>query len=212
MPRYLPPLASEFRAECHRLRDFASRLEQNHNELKRPNARLTLSGLQLSYELIYLKMFLSWEDFLEQVFLRLLCGVASNGGVEPLVPGLAFAKSIDEAGNMVLAGREFQLWHNPEAIVRRSDRFFAGQHSYFRQIVASNQDSLTNYAAVRHRIAHNQAHARGQFDDATMAMAGRRYPGSAAGRFLRELESDLPPRRWLDYIAEDLYEIAHQLC
>jgi hypothetical protein len=201
-----------FRANCHRLIDFAERLEQNHQELKKPNARLTLSGLQLSYELLYLKIFLLWEDFLEQVFIRLLCGFASNGGPEPMVEGLVFCQSFDEAEGIILGGKDFQLWHNPPTILNLTDKFFVADKSYFRDVIAANSAALSDYAAIRHRIAHGQQHARERFDDATMNMAGRRYPGSNAGRFLRDQQAAVPPRNWLAYIADELFDIGHQLC
>jgi hypothetical protein len=176
-----------------------------------PNSSLTLTGLELSYELIFLKMFLLWEDFQEQVFLRLLMGFASNGGQEPFLPGQTRSTSLAAAKARLLGPSDYKLWHNPDVVMRRSDLYFDPATSYFRSVIASNRASLESYAAVRHRIAHSQDHAAAQFGVATMNLAGRRYPGGRPGRFLRDKELALPQRRWLEVIAMDLSDIAHQL-
>jgi hypothetical protein len=210
--RYLPRYSNTFRADCAQLQSFAERLEANHAQLKTPRAGLTLTGLELSYQLIFLKVFLLWENSIEQIFYRLLCGYGSNSGVEPLKPGVSFSKSIDDSEQIILGGADYTLWHNPAALLRKSDRYFDPQTSYFRGVIAANTASLTLYANIRHRIAHSQSHAQAKFDAATMTLAGRRYPGSSAGKFLRDNSTGVPPKQWLNYIIDDLYDVMHQLC
>ncbi len=180
--------------------------------MKVPNSDLTLSGLQLSYELIFLKAFLLWENFCEDVFTRLVCGFASNGGREPLKPAKHYEKTLDDARLAILAGRDYQAWHSPGALMNHADRFFDTHTCYFRQVIAANQNALRQYAAVRHRIAHAQDHAIDQFNDATMDLAGRRFPGASPGRFLRSGEGLAHGRLWLDEICDELVGIAHQFC
>lgn len=212
MPRYLPRNSENFRAECMHLQSFAERLEQNHAQLKTPGAGLTLAGLELSYQLIYLNVFLLWEGYIEHIFYRLLCGYGSNGGVEPIREGLNFCKSIELAEQLILAGADYRLWHNPSIVVKRCDKYFNAHSSFFRSVIASNSASLTSYANIRHRIAHSQTHAQENFDAVTMTLAGRRYPGSSAGKFLRDQNGLAAGRRWLAQIIDDLYDILHQVC
>jgi hypothetical protein len=212
VPRYLPLLADDLEAECRNLLSFARRLEVNHAALRAPNSCLTLTGLELSYELIFLKIFLLWEDFQEQVFLRLLTGYASNGGQEVFLPGQARSSSLGAAKVRLLGAHDYKLWHNPDTVIKRSDLYFDPGTSFFRSVIAANRASLADFAAVRHRIAHAQEHAATQFDDATMNLAGRRYPAARPGRFLRDCEPAAPQRRWLEVIATEISDVAHQLC
>ena len=76
-------------------------------------------------------------------------------------------------------------------------------------VIASNLSRLEQFAAIRHRIAHAQEHARIQFDLATMSLAAKRYKGARPGRFLRDWES--PSRRWLDAIADELKYLSVQI-
>lgn len=209
MPRPLPLYGDDFESKCRNLIRFSQRLERNHIELTTPNAGLKRSGLELSYELLFLKIFLLWENFQQEVFLRLMMGYESNGGVETFQPGVARSTNLQAAETSLLRGRQYLLWHDPNRVVTRSDRFFAPANSHFRGVIGGNQASLSDYSKIRHQIAHSQNHARQEFDNATMRLSGRRYSGNA-GRFLR----DTSPGgiMWLEHISTDLSDICHQIC
>jgi len=211
MPRPLPLLADRFDDDCRPLKSFYRRLELNHSAVTLPNLGLTLSGLELSYELLYLKVFLPWEQFQQDVFARLLMGFQSNGGVETFQPGIGRCQSLQQADLLILNGRSYKLWHDPVTVIARCDVFFDPASSYFRTVIASSQAALRNFSAIRHRIAHSQDHARTQFDNATMTLAGRRYPNASAGKFLRDRVPG-SQIRWFEHICSELSDITHQLC
>ncbi|MBA2704374.1 MAG: DUF262 domain-containing protein [Blastocatellia bacterium] len=111
------------------------------------------------------------------------------------------------AETAVLGSMPFRLWHNPSQIVTRSQGFIvSGLHE---TIISSNLTRLHQFAAIRHRIAHAQEHARAQFDTATMSLAARRYKGGRPGKFLRDWES--PTRRWLNAISDELKSLSTQI-
>lgn len=205
-------LADGFDNDCARLIGFLARLEANHAEHKAPNIGITLTGLELAYELAYLKVFLLWEHLLESVFLRLLCGYSSSLGVETPAAGLSFSKTLDAARIVVLGTRDYVMWHNPEAVRKRAEKFFLVPGGHFRQVILASEADLKKFAEVRHRIAHVQDHAQAQFDTATMDLAGKRYPASSAGRFLRDEVAQAHGVRWLNHIQRELSTVAHQLC
>ena len=65
---------------------------------------------------------------------------------------------------------------------------------------------------MRHRIVHDQIDAKNKFDIATLQIAGRTYPASRPGRFLRDWDrSATPPRRWIEVLIADLIQLMHQL-
>jgi hypothetical protein len=168
--------------------------------------------IELAYELAFLRVFLAWEVFLEDVFLRLLCGYARSGGaLEPLAAGQNYRRTLADAEIAVLQGRAYKLWHNPTDVVDRAKIFFTG--SAFELAIASKQADLGYYAAIRHRIAHAQEHARIQFDLATMQLAARRYRGSRPGRFLRDWKrGTMLPTRHFSAIVDDLAVLAKLIC
>lgn len=167
------------------------------------------SKLELLYELAFLRVFIAWENFLEQTFLRFLCGYQHSGGQESLI-GAQYCPTLNAAENVVLGGRQYASWHNPNAVVIRSQQIFSkGRHE---TVLSSNIARLEHFAAIRHRVAHSQAHAKKQFDTATMTLSGRRYPGSRPGKFLRDLSSaHSPPQRWIKVISLELSGLAGQI-
>ncbi|HUC06817.1 MAG TPA: hypothetical protein VMR96_01910 [Solirubrobacterales bacterium] len=176
-----------------------------------PRRELTTARVGLLYELAYLRMFASWEAFLEDSFLRMMCGWISALHL-PLLrsPHTPFA-TIGEARAALLNGRDFILWHNPNAVERRCVKWFSdGVHS---EVLASDEARLEWYAAVRHRIAHGSAQVKKEMDIASMGLAGQRYPGASAGSFLRDWRSSEPliQERWLRTIAVELMELARQI-
>jgi hypothetical protein len=209
MPRPLPLFGDRFDEGWRSLLSFALRVEANHEAMKTPRAGLKNSGVEMSYELLFLKVFLLWENFQQDVFIRLLMGFESNGGVETLRPGIAKPRTLEESENAILDGRRYRLWHDPVQVMRRSDQYFDPAASHFRAIIGANQATLENFAALRHQIAHAQSHARTEFDAATMRMAGRRFYGQA-GRFLRT--ERVAGQRWFEAICREMSDIAHQIC
>jgi|GEM_PF-2488070 len=215
MPRPLPELADEFAAEIRKAEQLTCGLEAARivlNSRSRSQSHIALASLELTYELAFLRVFLAWEVFLEQTFVRLLCGyVTPSGNQEPLLPGISYYRTMAAAEVALLRGQQFKAWYNPNHVISRASSFFA--RGNFELVIASKQSDLENFAAIRHRIAHAQEHARRNFDAATMSLAARRYRASRPGRFLRDFRSrSVPPTRWLFSISSDLLGLARQIC
>ena len=217
MARRLPPLAKRFAAEVVSASNFAQNIELAAVALKNSPANqlpLNLQTVELSYELSYLRIFLAWEEFLEQTFQRLLCGYAHSQGQESLLPTMTYASTISEANHRILGTRDFVLWHSPKTIIKRCRAHFTPV-GHFELVVASSYATLERYSAVRHRIAHSQDHAKGEFDTVTMNLTGKRYRGSRPGRFLRAWTPSAlgtpTPLRWITKISNDLVTLANQI-
>ena len=157
-------------------------------------------GLESIYELSYLKVFVRWEDYLEASFLRYMCGYQSRHGQATLVGGVPYYVTLAAAQTALLGNQHYVLWHGTQAVLTRVRRHVLnGPHE---SVIAAAQSRLfLTHAAIRHRIAHGQEDARNKFYLATMSLAGRRYPGARAGRFLRHWDFNVsPPMRWLESI------------
>lgn len=155
-------------------------------------------------------MFIAWESFLEESFLRYMCGFHCKQSA-PQVPNSGSHLSTLALARAALHGsQQYLLWHNPAKVVARSQSFFTqGAHE---TVIASNQARIEHFARARHRVAHAQQDAHRKFDQATMSLVGRRYPASRVGRFLRDRDASQPlPSRWLQTIASELVALARQI-
>lgn len=209
----MPPLTKEFRARV----DHSIALARA-GELARTNSpadsvvrkEFHLARLETLYEIAFLRIFVAWESFLEDVFHRYLCGFSCRGLQAPLKSGITYSPTIAHAQNRILGHHQYVLWHNPVRVIQRSATYFdRGPHEV---ILGSCIADLQHLASVRHRIAHAHTDARRKFDATTSALAGRRYRGAAPGRFLRDFDpTSNPPGQWLARLGSDLCGVAAQL-
>jgi hypothetical protein len=209
----MPALAAELSRQIGSAIDLA-----RAGEIARVNAipgglgspRFDAPRLEYVYELAFLRMFVAWEIFLEQTFLRYLCGYVSSAyGPQAMVAGVYYP-TLAAAEAAVLGGQAYKLWHNPIAVEGRSRQFFSlARHE---TVMAAARIRITHMAAVRHRVAHGQEDAAVKFDVATQYWVGHRYKGSRPGRFLRDYDTAAsPPRRWLDTLGNELSGLSAQI-
>jgi hypothetical protein len=79
-------------------------------------------------------------------------------------------------------------------------------------MMSSVRNDIENYAAVRHRIAHDHEDARTKFDRVTMALAAKRFQGSRPGAFLKSATYIGGIRvTWIEYIASQLVRVGLQV-
>lgn len=212
MPRKMPALALTFRSEADRALELAKEGETARARLTTGPGHggvIKLHSLELLYELAFLRIFLAWEVFLEESFLRYLCGYYGGHGQETTISG-SYAGDISAARAILYGHRDYLLWHSPNAVVRRAQAHFVS--SRHELVIASIAGRLEHLAQIRHRVAHSQKHARIQFDHASMALSGQRYKGSRPGRFLRDWAPGRSiPTRWVAAIADELSGIAFQI-
>ena len=209
----MPPLAATLRtriAQAIQLAEIGEIARAEAAPASRTRRNLHPTRLEALYEMAYLRIFVGWEAFLEEVFLRYLCGYSSIHGTAVLLPGVSYETTLAHAEQTLLAGSRYVLWHNPATVATRARRFF--QASPIAAVVLSNTARLDELAAVRHRITHAQEDARRNFDRATMAIAGKRYRGARPGAFLRDLDTTtMPSTRWLERLGKEVEGLAQQI-
>lgn len=212
MPRRLPRLDQKLTAQIATSNALVTRVEMAMvSAAANSPSRLRLTDLELTYELAFLRVFMEWEILLEESLLRLMCGFAHSNGQEPLVQAGSYRTKIADAEAALLGSRQYMLWHNPSHVITRAAGVFT--NSRYEQIIASSQARLTHFSAIRHRIAHAQKDAAQKFDTASMSIAGRRYPASRPGRFLRDWQpASNPPTRWINVVCTELESLAVQIC
>jgi hypothetical protein len=213
MPRRMPPLERDFSHEADkaiRLAYAGERIRAESPATSVARKQLTIQRIEALYETAFLRIFLRWEDFLEQAFLRYLCGFQSSLG--PVLLLNPPHRTIGDAETAVLARQPFVSWADPNAVIKRCGRHMK-PGTFYETVISSDLARLIAFKAVRNRIAHSSSFARDQFDIATRSLALRAYPGSSPGRFLRDKAIVTPaPKSWLEVASEELASLAAQIC
>jgi hypothetical protein len=210
----MPALAAEFRATAKSavgLPEAGETVREVGGQGTIVRRELTPLRLMALYEMAYLRMFVAWESFLEETFLRTMCGYESAQYIPIFKSGQSRQPNLKDAFQALLfPGQDYLLWHNPKRIKRWAESWFdQGPHEL---VIASNLSRLEWLGAIRHRIAHGSKDARTKMDKATTGLAGRRYAGSSPGRFLRSWnEASQPRERWLYTIRSELSGLAGQI-
>jgi hypothetical protein len=210
MARLLPRLDRSFSNEVTRLLDLA---EGGENVRSRAQPRALIqqywypARIESLYELVYLKIWIEWEFFLEESLLRYMCGYNSRYGVMARVGGLPHYPTIAAAQAALLGAHHHLLWHSPTAVVNRARGHLV--NSQHELVLNAAQVIVGHCAAVRHHVAHGQENTRIPFDNATMHFVGRRYSGARVGLFLRDWNTTAVPEvRWIHYLASQLANLA----
>jgi len=208
----MPPLATKFRASVSLAIQIASICERPRTNSfigRQVRTELTVSRTSLIYELAYLRTFNLWEIFLEDTFIRYLCGYRFRGLAE--TPITSFATSMASARTVIYAGRSFLLWHNPTTVVRLANQHF-NHGNRPALVIGSMLADIEAYASIRHRIAHDHLDAKVKFDQACMRLTSRRFPGSRPGIMLRDRSTYGGTNlTWLERISLELCAVATQL-
>jgi hypothetical protein len=211
MPRATPPLAAQFAQQVDKallIAEIGERIRISSPRGSVASRALHPARLEALYEMAYLRIFILWESFLEESFLRYLCGYSTTVGPAGLISSPY--KTLTAARTAMLGGRDYVSWSQPTRVEGLCRRFMVnGLHEL---IVQSNQARLEWFALVRNRIAHGSAYSKNQFDRATMGLVGRRYSGASAGRLLRDwILSVSPVERWIQSRATELKNLAAQV-
>jgi hypothetical protein len=211
MPRAMPPLAAQFAQQVDKallIAEIGERIRISSPRDSIAWRELHPVRLEVLYEMAYLRIFILWESFLEESFLRYVCGYSTTIGLASLINPPE--KTLAAARATMLGGRPYVSWSQPTSIEGLCRRFI--NNGIHELVIKSNRARLDWFTSIRNRVAHGSAHSKSQFDIATMSLVGRRYPGASAGRLLRDWVLAISPlERWLQSIATELKNLASQI-
>lgn len=216
MPRAMPRFDKDFSLEVQNSLDIvrAGELTRITGDPKL-QAEWTIPRLEALYELAYMRMFASWEMYLQAILCRSLCGYASASGQEQVLARPTFYRNLAAAETALLQGRQYLLWHDPTKVAALCRQMIcSGTPGVQEAVLVANTVSIQSLAWTRHRIVHShQKDAKNKFDAATHNIAGRLYPASRPGRFLRDRHPTRSPRqRWIEILGGDLVAFVRQMC
>jgi len=164
-----------------------------------------LAGLAL------LRMHLSWEDFIESVFVRYMCGAKSASGFSPTLI-LSPEPNIVSATATLLHPTPthtylYLNWNVKNISSWASRHFFHGEP--FALAIGAFRQTLEDISAVRNVFAHRSTFAIGNFHALVLREIGYVPRGTNPGRFLlTNHPSHTPPQRFIDLYADALLNAA----
>ena len=172
--------------------------------------RLKVPQLEALYESTFLRLFTSWESYLEATVVRFMAGFEAPTYRPNAPTDSAIERTVTAAQARLYGGRDYLLWHHPTRSADRCARFLIA--SPVEAVLRANQIQLINYAAIRHYIAHSSSDAKRSFEIAAAAISGASATATP-GRFLRaaDISDPLNQAKWIRRIADDFLSFSTQI-
>jgi hypothetical protein len=165
----------QFKIEVSNATKLLDKIENNPGVLHQPQ-------VDLIFELAFLKIFIAWEQFLENTFIRYMCGASSLSGKK--LARIVSVKHLDDALRVICGERPYADWATVEIVVDRANRFFDSGEPYATPLQSAAAE-LTNIRRIRNHIVHHSSKSREDFNKLLVSTYGFRPQGMTAGRFLR---------------------------
>lgn len=185
---------------AERLCDAVKRLGAIHPNT--PGPRLHTEHVRRVVELAFLGVTASWEEFLEQTFVRYLAGARSDSGFQPTMragqcKSLAHAYQVFSGDPDHKPEKRYLSWTDPNSVVKSAKVFFKAGNPYSNALDLF-RDELGRAVKLRNRVAHRSTKAGRQFKVAAEHYhGGALHQGYAVGDLLCEEQSrgfgGLPP-------------------
>lgn len=172
---------------------------------------LRVDRLQALYESIFLRVFSTWENFLEEVSARYLAGYSCDIYTPIASSGSTLARTIVEARGRLYGGRRFLLWHDPIRVADRTANHL--DQSPVEVVCRGEQILLEDLASIRHHIAHaGSRDSLNQFRTSAQRLTGNDYRGQA-GRLLRspDFADPLNQPKWIRVFADRFIDLARRV-
>jgi len=155
--------------------------------------------LEMIVEMAYLRIFVSWESFLEESFIRYTTGAIPPSGNAPVT--LIHPQNIGHALDLVVAGRDYISWNSASEVIQRSALYFQDGEPY-RSALEPASIELDEMNTIRNRITHKSMHSKSQFNAFVRRKFGHGVRGMTPGRYLLTSPLSPPPNTFLDYYIE----------
>ena len=183
MSRALPDVAAKFAIETQRSLNVAATTEalwRTAAPTSDVRQQLKVGQLEALYEAVYLRIFATWENTLEDLVVYFLAGYRTPTYV-PVYAGARPAQTLTAARAHLYGGRPYLLWHSTYRATSQASKHLVA--CPVETVASSAATEIDQYGAVRHAIAHASPDARAKFVAATRAISGLEY--KSVGRFLR---------------------------
>lgn len=173
----------DFNASVLAAVDFQKRASQLRLEvLGGVYRRLGVRDFETLSCLTLLKVHLAWEDFIESVFLRYMCGAQAPGGNDPVLIGPAQPNVVAAMNQLLRPNWAYLQWGAQNTLDWANKWFQDGEP--FSTAIGAIRQTVDDVAAVRNRFAHRSHAAEQRFRNVVRGRLGFVPRGMTAGRFL----------------------------
>ena len=203
----MPKSASDF---VNDLRGHLKNIEKTRSKTERlyQEGNLVRRDLELVYAGLYLDAITFFENFIEDLFVRLLVGTAIHPS-RLVVPKITF-KSPDTCRNIVYGGESYVDWF-PYYLTQRRAKVFFRKGLPFTALDNSDKKNIERMLCIRNAIAHKSRHARKKFDrEVTNGLLLLPHEKTPAG-YLRSNYAISPPQTQYELIRNNIVAIVHEL-
>ena len=154
----------------------------NYREYREGELRpILLKNKNLIAELVFLKIFISWESFLEQTFIRYMCGGETSSGFCP--ERYVRPKKLEHAMDILLQNREYVDWTRWSEVKTWARNFFRNGEPY-EPVILGAEVILNEMKTIRNRIAHHSDSASEKFLNLVRTKIGNVPRGITPGKLL----------------------------
>ena len=186
-------------------------IEQTRSKTERlhQDGYLVRRDLELVYAGLYLNAITFFENFIEDLFVRLLVGTAIHPS-RLVVPKITF-KSPTTCRNIVYGGEAYVDWFPYNRTQRRARVFFRNGLP-FTDLDSSDKKNIERMFHIRNAIAHKSKHALRVFsekviDDQNLLSEEKKPVG-----YLRSNYATSPSQTRYELIIFNMVQIARKLC
>ncbi len=172
--------------------------------------QLKVAQLEALYEATFLRIFASFESFIEDSLAHYMAGYATPTYTPAAATG-SLHTTVSGALSTLYGTRPFLLWHDMGKDIRRSQKYLVA--APVETALDANRTQLEAYAAIRHHIAHNSRDSRAKFEAAATSISGGKH-GGKPGRMLRseDISDPLNTPKWIRNIVDDMGTTALAIC
>lgn len=132
-------------------------------------------------ELSFLRLYTSWEEFIEQAFVRYMCGATTSTGYSP--KRYVQPLNLRHAFNICTQGRAYADWMRLDEVIQKSKLYFEDGEP-FKNALGSAATALDEMKTIRNRITHGSEHSNKEFRQVVMNRIGVSQKNMVPGRFL----------------------------
>lgn len=179
---------------------FLNHISFAHEQYRNGQYKLKKDQREFIAESAYLKIYISWETFLENSFIDYLLGEASITNKRPA----KWANPLDSlhANNILKGVQKFVDWSNPEVVRRLSKVYFHEGYVFNSELSAINND-LLDMKKIRNSAAHVSSSTSNELDALSTRLLGRPCTGFSAYKLLFSTNPNNAPATFIDdYIAK----------
>ena len=204
MPKSASYFVNDFRGRLKNIEKTRSKTERLYQE-----DNLVMRDLELVYAGLYLNAITFFENFIEDLFVRLLVGTAIHPS-RLVVPKITF-KSPTTCRNIVYGGEAYVDWFPYNRTQRRARVFFRNGLP-FTDLDSSDKKNIERMFHIRNAIAHKSKHALRVFsekviDDQNLLSEEKKPVG-----YLRSNYATSPSQTRYELIIFNMVQIARKLC